>query len=980
MISNKKSLSLSDTWRKTPVSKTRKRQLGLTSQINVPSTWTTSIVSISHTPIIVVGAASTESNFFILENTAKNKLTSVEGESVPLDALQIKADFSMAQPSYSLSAYGNKIISSGPNGAANLYSIDTQNIKFGANEKCLKQIQECVFNPTALNDIPISPPNTRIRSVKVSDAVIEPTCTVLSSTDTTIRRVIGIQSNSLYHYDIPTAKVLASEMVGKQALNKVSFSSHSPFGALVSIASQDSSISIMDTRLLQNGTKSIVWSIQNAHQGEVNDVQFNTFLPFWLASAGDDGVVKLWDIRYLKGPLSRIDGHYGAVTSMAWSNTHCDIIATTSMDRSCRAWSFSSDEITVKTPWKERMVGCPLSEFESEEQLRGGETILGAKFIGDYNSYDAPVLSVSTGSVHADTFFTLSAFGTVSSHTIPSKMFENLIEHRFENANEREVESAIYNRQICEAYEAMVKLSRNEIPKDIQLQEHEAELIKLCTMKEAVDDNSWSVGAMGELSHQKAQEMLKSYSYGFPPNFSSFPQWKSVIPQWVQLQYDLVVFRHQLATQVKQGNFDYIFEKEKSFILGLEADHEFIDNNLLYTLLQNSLLHKYQKGMQLIIQMSELLADIPKYSFDNLSDILTLIMFPTVYDSDNWLPDKELDYSRFNFNERQRSLQEYLDHVKSFNEGEGALKSSPVSPKSPKNILVTHQVLPDGGEFTSMRKAIRNVMGDTKLGLPMLSLEMRMINLIEKSPEDMNEAIVNLMQNVLTDTGVAGGRTKGSITPYEKTISAITNRLYLDALLDTKRYEDYFGVAINFIVNYYPFDFSKSILRQMDRDGIVSSKQYILSMMTTATTQMNSTTAQTLITGLKLLKDVVVLIIKITGCLMEGMEGLKSERDSIEVLGKMMTIFSNLMLQSSPTLLKTLENLDKLNKTLCKETAHAVHDALRDAARLLPLSANKARPTNANEKAANGLTTQEEAFILLEKIYKGYLKTVDHSA
>ncbi|KAJ2999530.1 hypothetical protein HDV02_002677 [Globomyces sp. JEL0801] len=926
MISNKKSLSLSDTWRKTPVSKTRKRQLGLTSQINVPSTWTTSIVSISHTPIIVVGAASTESNFFILENTAKNKLTSVEGESVPLDALQIRADFSMAQPSYSLSAYG-------PNGAANLYSIDTQNIKFGANEKCLKQIQECVFNPTALNDIPISPPNTRIRSVKVSDAVFEPTCTVLSSTDTTIRRVIGIQSNSLYHYDIPTAKV------GKQALNKVSFSSHSPFGALVSIASQDSSISIMDTRLLQNGSKSIVWSIQNAHQGEVNDVQFNTFLPFWLASAGDDGVVKLWDIRYLKGPLSRIDGHYGAVTSMAWSNTHCDIIATTSMDRSCRAWSFSSDEITVKTPWKERMIGCPLSEFESEEQLRGGETILGAKFIGDYNSYDAPVLSVS-------------------SHTIPSKMFENLIEHRFENANEREVESAIYNRQICEAYEAMVKLSRNEIPKDIQLQEHEAELIKLCTMKEAVDDNSWSVGAMGELSHQKAQEMLKSYSYGFPPNFSSFPQWKSVIPQWVQLQYDLVVFRHQLATQVKQGNFDYIFEKEKSFILGLEADHEFIDNNLLYTLLQNSLLHKYQKGMQLIIQMSELLADIPKYSFDNLSDILTLIMFPTVYDSDNWLPDKELDYSRFNFNERQRSLQEYLDHVKSFNEGEGALKSSPVSPKSPKNILVTHQVLPDGGEFTSMRKAIRNVMGDTKLGLPMLSLEMRMINLIEKSPEEMNEAIVNLMQNVLTDTGVAGGRTKGSITPYEKTISAITNRLYLDALLDTKRYEDYFGVAINFIVNYYPFDFSKSILRQMDRDGIVSSKQYILSMMTTATTQMNSTTAQTLISGLKLLKDVVVLIIKITGCLMEGMEGLKSERDSIEVLGKMMTIFSNLML----------------------ETAHAVHDALRDAARLLPLSANKARPTNANEKAANGLTTQEEAFILLEKIYKGYLKTVDHSA
>ena len=35
---------------------------------------------------------------------------------------------------------------------------------------------------------------------------------------------------------------------------------------------------------------------------------------------GEDGVVKVWDIRYLCGPTARIDGHYGEITSVSLSN------------------------------------------------------------------------------------------------------------------------------------------------------------------------------------------------------------------------------------------------------------------------------------------------------------------------------------------------------------------------------------------------------------------------------------------------------------------------------------------------------------------------------------------------------------------------------------------------------------------------------------------------------------------------------------
>lgn len=64
---------------------------------------------------------------------------------------------------------------------------------------------------------------------------------------------------------------------------------------------------------------------------------------------------------------------------------------------------------------------------------------------------------------------------------------------------------------------------------------------------------------------------------------------------------------------------------------------------------------------------------------------------------------------------------------------------------------------------------------------------------------------------------------------------------------------------------------------------------------------------------------------------------------------------------------------------LIREFAHTVHDALRDAARTLPLSSNKSRPANAAEKAASGLAIQEEAFSILEKLYKGYLKAENNA-
>lgn len=76
---------------------------------------------------------------------------------------------------------------------------------------------------------------------------------------------------------------------------------------------QEGLLNVIDLRLQEH--QGIVW--QGTHGGSVLDAQFSPFIPFWLASAGDDGVVDIWDLRATcHKPLAKIDGHLGPVTSV----------------------------------------------------------------------------------------------------------------------------------------------------------------------------------------------------------------------------------------------------------------------------------------------------------------------------------------------------------------------------------------------------------------------------------------------------------------------------------------------------------------------------------------------------------------------------------------------------------------------------------------------------------------------------------------
>ena len=108
----------------------------------------------------------------------------------------------------------------------------------------------------------------------------------------------------------------------------------------------------------------------------------------FLFCLGEGGVVKIWDIRFLKGPAARIDGHYGVVNSICWSTTHCDILTTGATDRSWKAWALGSSNLSARYPIADAFVDCPGSEWEESlpSSHRDSRVSFGGKLLAEYQA------------------------------------------------------------------------------------------------------------------------------------------------------------------------------------------------------------------------------------------------------------------------------------------------------------------------------------------------------------------------------------------------------------------------------------------------------------------------------------------------------------------------------------------------------------------------------------------------------------------
>ena len=130
--------------------------------------------------------------------------------------------------------------------------------------------------------------------------------------------------------------------------------------------------------------------------------------------------------------------------------------------------------------------------------------------------------------------------------------------------------------------------------------------------------------------------------------------------------------------------------------------------------------------------------------------------------------------------------------------------------------------------------------------------------------------------------------------------------------------------------------------------------------------------------AIKALKEPISLVIKVTSIFMHVSE-LKYKNEFGILLGRTFTSLTQFLGQMNALLSKVLDIFDRIARTIpsVKEIIQSFHDTLREAIRLLPLSSDK-RPTNQSDKIMTGYAIHEDAFGLLDRLFRNYIKGVDN--
>ena len=107
--------------------------------------------------------------------------------------------------------------------------------------------------------------------------------------------------------------------------------------------SVDESIRIWDCRA--DPEKANMLTVSNAHDRDINVIDWNKNEPF-IASGGDDGMLKIWDLRMFdKGqPVAVFKHHTQPITSVEWHPKDFSVLASSGADNQIALWDLAIEK------------------------------------------------------------------------------------------------------------------------------------------------------------------------------------------------------------------------------------------------------------------------------------------------------------------------------------------------------------------------------------------------------------------------------------------------------------------------------------------------------------------------------------------------------------------------------------------------------------------------------------------------------------
>ncbi|TPX32922.1 hypothetical protein SmJEL517_g04101 [Synchytrium microbalum] len=763
----------SELWRRTTKVKSAIR---CHTALNDAAKWSTRIQAAS--PYVVVSSGAKSKNLYVIEHQARSKFDPDDSNDQE-PSLNVRSVFTIPHPIYGMCIHQNKLVLGGPDGVAQLFEINSSEL--ASKGKGLTHLSELsIGETTTLEAVPVSAPGQWTRSIQLRSIQLCPTDpNRLLATQGRSVKVLQIASGATESFDI-----------GSDLLNVASFSPHN--GSVFSAAGADRNIYTIDVRLEK--PKNAVWTVQKAHSRAVTDLQFSPFIPYWLASSSDDGVVKVWDLRYGKQPAARVDGHYQGVNAVAWSNTRVDLLATVSSDKSWRAWTFNSSLVVPRHPGNDIVIACPGSEWSGITNKQAGDVSVGATQVGEcYMGYAAPVLAVTASSLHPDTFYCVSAVGDVQSHCLPAEIFEESGGYVFGSRKfpaEAEFERALRARNLSSALSQAATLTKsNPKPEPV---------LNLCRPKPAITEAEYVIDGSKEGGPQVVQEFRKGldeWCIGLPPAFDLQP-WLSLLPSTVKQEFDGVTFRLNLSNDIATGNWQNIVKYEKSLLQSMSSDPQYLDIEILKSIVDCIFPHEPVRAMHICLKSAEIAEDVSPTKFSEFSELLWVCLFPSVYDSEKFLPPLEvLDWS--------------------------SLTSS--------KWMLTKDAR------KSRRRDIEGTLRDSRVVLSMVRVEINLQKILNRP--NLEDEVLRVIAG---DRAMESGGTQAAVKERERTLSARANRMYLDALLKSARYEDWFGVCVELISTFQTTDFARQLMTIADKVAMRHIRSHVDSLFKEASTHLSA--------------------------------------------------------------------------------------------------------------------------------------------
>ncbi|KAJ3166333.1 hypothetical protein HDU88_003557 [Geranomyces variabilis] len=917
-----------------------------TTTIADSTKWATSIAVVEDTSFLVVGSAAPSNNLFIAETVPEGK---ADVEFPVTNNLIMRSTFTAPRAIHSMCVGGNRLLTGGDGGGVQIFELDHDAL--GEKGKGLAHVDPFPLIPSN-SKAPISPPQKLTGSLRVQSLDFSPRL----MTDAGSKEFLATVGRTLYCCDLDTMKVTATESVGTDALLTASWSPHMG-SQLICTGGVDRSINVIDARLF-GGTSASIWKTLDGHQSAVTALEFNPFIPYLMASAGEDAVVKMWDLRYLQHCVGRIDAHYQGIHSLAWSNSHAETLTTASSDRSWRAWAFMSGADTVRTTTPDVFVSCPGSEWGRALYAEAkAEVSVGAQMIGESREYTSPVIKVVSSKQLLDTYYTVSAIGQVCCHTLPGEAFEPILPHFYDSLRypaEHEVEESIHTRNLPPAISDVVAICRTARQEGQLIAPNEVELLKLCTPLPPADPASWNIPVPSMIERvvntdavDKVREELDEWTYFLPPGFESISTAMELIKPKLRNDLSMAISRCKLITEVLDGSWEAVIRDEKLICKGMEQDTYFINGATLRFIVQAVLQQDYIKGLSLGLKLTSIIADTPQRPFTDTAEVFGVLLFPTVFDDASTFPPSD----PLTADRRKATVAEHVTQLMAQDKERVARLAHAAARTKPKedataakkgharSLSTTETGAAFGGLVTgsdSKAQALRKLTETSDSILPMLRLETRIAKtLIGGKSEAETHADVLRIFDTVEDQDTAEGETKHKRPFAEKTISVYAIRAYLDALLAHRRFVEYYTTCFDLVALYVTHDIGNALLDHCIACATAKFDTHINGLYELATAKLAEALDQSntspepleevLLGAIEKLKEGLVTIVQ-CGALLSKL-GMADKERAETIRGS----FSHLFGVLRTSLLRALDLVDRvLGAGGVRGAAQSAQSALRD--------------------------------------------------